>query len=148
MEKLDRKSIEPIKANTNQVWYTHQWNVTDCDSKSSHLKCNQYKEVRYNNDKFLTNLFCADASEPKPSEPNISRDFEEPPLWDKVGTDITSPGVWVEGVEGELGDGPVVLTVPELLAGPEDDTGCFLFRPIWFFEALNQENKMRKATRI
>ena len=51
-------------------------------------------------------------------------------MWGKVGIDITSPGVWVEGVEGELGDGPVVFTVPELLTGPEDDTGCFLFRPI------------------
>lgn len=51
---------------------------------------------------------------------------------------MTSPGVWVEGVEGaELGEGPAVFAVPELLAGPEDDTGCFLFLPVWFFEPLN-----------
>lgn len=49
--------------------------------------------------------------------------------------------MWVEGVEGELGDGPVVFAVPELLAGPEDDTGCFLFRPIWPFEALTKRIK-------
>lgn len=50
---------------------------------------------------------------------------------------MTSPGVWVEGVEGaELGEGPAVFAVPELLAGPEDDTGCFLFLPVWFFEPL------------
>lgn len=47
-----------------------------------------------------------------------------------VGIDIESPGVCVEGVEGELGHGPVVFAVPELLAGPEVDAGCFLFRPI------------------
>lgn len=72
----------------------------------------------------------AEVSGPKPSEPNISRDFEEPTLWGNVGIDIESPGVCVEGVEGELGHGPVVFAVPELLAGPEDETGCFLFRPI------------------
>jgi hypothetical protein len=34
----------------------------------------------------------------------------------------------VEGVEGaELGDGPAVFAVPELLALPEDETGFFLF---------------------
>ena len=55
----------------------------------------------------------------------------------KAGIDITSPGVWVEGVEGaELGDGPVVFAVPVLLAGPDEDPGCFLFLPIWFFETL------------
>lgn len=54
-----------------------------------------------------------------------------------LGIDITSPGVCVEGVDGaELGEGPAVFAVPELLAGPEDDTGCFLFLP-WFLEALN-----------
>lgn len=29
-----------------------------------------------------------------------------------------------------------MFAVPELLAGPDDDTGCFLFLPVWFFEAL------------
>lgn len=58
------------------------------------------------------------------------------PLCGKAGIDITSPGVCVEGVDGaELGDGPAVFAVPELLAGPED-AGCFLFLPGWFFEAL------------
>lgn len=88
-----------------------------------------------------TNWFGAVVSGPIPSEPNISRGLEEPPLWGKVGIDIASHGVWLEGVEGELGDGPVVFAVPELLAGPEDDTGCFLFRPIWLFEALNKRIK-------
>lgn len=84
-----------------------------------------------------------------PSEPNISRDFEEPPLCGKFGIDITSPGVWVEGVEGELWDGPVVFAVPQLLAGPEDDTGCFLFRPIWLFGALNEQKEyFRNQTRL
>lgn len=69
----------------------------------------------------------------------MSRDLEEPLLCGKVGTEMASPGVWVEGVEGELGIGPVVLAVPELLAGPEDDPGCFLFRPSWPFEALNKQ---------
>jgi hypothetical protein len=42
--------------------------------------------------------------------------------------DITSPGVCVDGVEGaEFGEGPAVLAVPVLFAGPEDDAGCFLF---------------------
>lgn len=43
----------------------------------------------------------------------------------------------MEGVEGaELGEGPAVLAVPELLAGPDDETGgCFLLRIVWFFEA-------------
>lgn len=71
------------------------------------------------------------------SAPNIIRGFEELPLCGKAGIDITSPGVCIDGVEGaELGDGPVVFAVPELLAGPEDETGCFLFLPVWFFEAL------------
>lgn len=70
------------------------------------------------------------------SDPNIIRGFEELPLCGKAGIDITSPGVCVEGVDGaELGDGPAVFAVPELLAGPED-AGCFLFLPGWFFEAL------------
>ena len=73
---------------------------------------------------------------PGPSEPNIIRGFEELPCG-KAGIDITSPGVWVDGVDGaELGEGPAVFAVPELLAGPEDDTGCFLFFPVWIFEAL------------
>ena len=72
-----------------------------------------------------------------PSVLNIIKGFEELPLWGKAGIDITSPGVWVEGVEGaELGDGPVVFAVPELLAGPDEEPGCFLFLPIWFFETL------------
>jgi hypothetical protein len=34
----------------------------------------------------------------------------------------------VEGVEGaELGEGPAVFAVPELLALPEDEPGFFLF---------------------
>jgi hypothetical protein len=38
----------------------------------------------------------------------------------------------VEGVEGaELGDGPAVFAVPELLALPEDETGFFLFFDAW-----------------
>lgn len=42
--------------------------------------------------------------------------------------DMTSPGVCVDGVEGaEFGDGPAVLAVPVLFAGPDDDAGCFLF---------------------
>lgn len=90
----------------------------------------------------LTNWFGADVSDPIPSEPNISRDLEEAPLCCKVGLEITSPGVWVEGDEGELGVGPGVFAVPELLAGPEDDTACFLFRPIWFFDALKQTKQM------
>lgn len=106
------------------------------------LSIHQNKQKKYK--KILiralhTNWFGADVSEPKPSEPNISRDFEEPPLLGNVGIDIASPGVCVEGVEGELGDGPVVFAVPELLAGPDDETGCFLFRPVWFFEALNNK---------
>lgn len=63
--------------------------------------------------------------------PYIIIDLEEPPLCGRLGIEITSPGVCVEGVEGaELGDGPAVLAVPELLAGPEDETGCFLFLPL------------------
>ena len=74
---------------------------------------------------------------PVPSAPNIIKGFEELPLWVKAGIEMTSPGVWVEGVEGaELGEGPAVFAVPELLAAPEDDTGCFLFLPVWFFEPL------------
>lgn len=70
-------------------------------------------------------------SVPTQSEPNIREGFEEPPLCGKFGMDITSPGVCVDGVEGaELGEGPAVFAVPELLAGPEDETGCFLFLPI------------------
>lgn len=89
----------------------------------------------------LTNRFGADVSEPMPSEANISKDLDEPPLCGKVGMDITSPGVWVEGDEGELGKGPVVFAVPELLAGPEDDTGCFLFCPTWHFGVLNGKSQ-------
>ena len=68
---------------------------------------------------------------------NIIRGFEELLVWGKAGIETASPGVWVEGVEGaELGDGPAVFAVPELFAGPEEDTGCFLFLPIWFFETF------------
>ena len=87
----------------------------------------------------LTSWLGADIREPKPSEPNISKDLEEPLLYDKVGIEMASPGVWVDGDEGELGDGPVVFAVPELLTGPEDDPDCFLFRPTWFFEALSKD---------
>lgn len=42
---------------------------------------------------------------------------------------MVSPGVCVEGVEGaELGEGPAVFPVPELLAGPDDEIGCLRFR--------------------
>ena len=41
----------------------------------------------------------------------------------------------------ELGEGPAVFAVPELLAGPEDDTGCFRFLPVWFFEPLKHNDK-------
>ena len=68
---------------------------------------------------------------PALSEPNISEGFEEPPLCGTFGMDITSCGVCVDGVEGaELGEGPAVFAVPVLLAGPEDELGCFLFLPI------------------
>lgn len=86
--------------------------------------------------KKFTSWFDVDARVPLPlvSVPNISAGFEVP---GKDGIDITSPAVWVEGVEGaELGEGPAVLAVPELLAGPEEDIGCFLFLPFWFLEAL------------
>lgn len=74
------------------------------------------------------------------SVPNITNGFEEFPLCCKAGIDITSPGVWVDGVEGaELGEGPAVFAVPELLAGPEDDTGCFRFLPFWLFGPLKYE---------
>lgn len=76
----------------------------------------------------LTNWFDGEVSVVGPSVPNIIKGFEE------VALCITSPpGVWVDGVEGaELGDGPAVFAVPELFAGPEDDTGCFLFLPFWY----------------
>lgn len=74
---------------------------------------------------------------PELSAPNIIKDLELLLLCGIAGIEITSPGVWVDGVEGaELGEGPAVFAVPELLAGPEDETGCFLFLPVWFFEAL------------
>jgi len=98
----------------------------------------------------LTNWFDGDVRVPVPSAPNI-KGLEEPPPWGKAGIEITSPGVWVEGVEGaELGEGPAVFAVPELLAGPEDDTGCFLFLPLWFFETLkcNKENHVRNLHRL
>jgi hypothetical protein len=67
-----------------------------------------------------------------PSEPNIINGFEGPPLYCSCGMDIASPGVWVDGVEGaELGDGPAVFAVPELLALPDDETGFFLFFDPW-----------------
>lgn len=62
-------------------------------------------------------------SVPTLSELNIREGFDEPLLCGNI-----SPGVCVDGVEGaELGEGPVVFAVPVLLAGPEDETGCFLF---------------------
>lgn len=83
---------------------------------------------------------------PVPSVPNIITCFEELPLCVKAGIEITSPCVWVDGVEGaELGEGPAVLAVPELLAGPEDDPGCFLFLPVWFLEALNALEVMLRS---
>lgn len=73
------------------------------------------------------------------SELNIDIDFEEAPLvgTGKFGIDNPSAGVCVEGVEGaELGDGSALFAAPELFAGPEDDPGCFLFGPVWNFDAL------------
>lgn len=35
----------------------------------------------------------------------------------------------------------MVFVVPELLAGPEDDARCFLFRPISLFGAFNGGKK-------
>lgn len=53
----------------------------------------------------------------------------------------------VDGVDGaELGEGPAVFAVPELLAGPEEDTGCFLFLPFWFFETLNRNKEIMLGT--
>lgn len=93
--------------------------------------------INWTKEELLTNWFEGDVRVPVPSVPNISRGFVELLLWGKAGIDITSPGVCVEGVEGaELGDGPAVFAVPELLAGPEEDTGCFLFLPVWFLETL------------
>lgn len=41
----------------------------------------------------------------------------------------------------------MVFAVPELLPGPEDDTGCFLFRPSLLFGALHdQKNYFRNQT--
>lgn len=98
----------------------------------------QYKRIK----NLLTNWLEGDVSAPVPSAPNIIKGLEELPLWGKAGIEITSPGVWVEGVEGaELGEGPAVFAVPELLAGPEDETGCFLFLPVWLFEPLKYAQK-------
>lgn len=59
--------------------------------------------------------------------------------------DITSCGVCVDGVEGaELGEGPAVFAVPVLLAGPEEEFGCFLFLTNWPFEALIINKKIIK----
>lgn len=99
----------------------------------------------------LTNWFDGDVRVPVPSVPNIIKGLEEPPLCGNAGIEITSPGVWVDGVEGaELGEGPAVLAVPELLAGPEDDTGCFLFLPVWFFETLKciKRSHVRNLTKV
>lgn len=88
----------------------------------------------------LTSWLDGDARVPVPSAPNIIKGFVELALCCKEGIDMTSPGVWVEGVEGaELGLGPAVFAVPELFAGPDDDTGCFLFRPPWFFDAFKKK---------
>jgi len=81
-----------------------------------------------------------------PSEPNISNGLDELALCCNVGMEITSPGVCVDGVEGaELGDGPAVFAVPELFAGPEDDTGCFRLRPVWFFEFWIFQQKLQPS---
>lgn len=84
----------------------------------------------------LTIWLWTDVSEPKPSVPNTNDDLEEGTFCGRVDTAIKSPGVCVDGDEGELIGGPVVFTVPELLAGPEDDAG-FLFRPVLLLETLN-----------
>ena len=79
-----------------------------------------------------TNEFAGEVKLPVPSEPNITMGLAEPPLCCSCCTDIASPGVWVEGVEGaELGEGPAVFAVPELLALPEDEPGFFLFFAVW-----------------
>lgn len=103
-----------------------RWEVVQCYKCCLLAKCNI---------NLLTSWFDGDVRVPVASALNMG--FEVPPPWGKDGIDITSPAVWVEGVEGaELGEGPAVFAVPELLAGPEDDMGCFLFLPVWFFEAL------------
>ena len=79
----------------------------------------------------LTNWFDGDVKAPVLSEPNIIKGLDELALCCNVGIEITSPGVCVDGVEGaELGEGPAVFAVPELFAGPEEDTGCFRLRPV------------------
>jgi len=97
------------------------------------------------NEESLTNWFCDDVSEPKPSVPNINDDLEEGAFCCRVETVIISPGVCVDGVEGELAGGPVVFVVPELLPGPEDDAD-FRFRTSLHFGALNT-NKLIKIPR-
>ena len=69
------------------------------------------------------------AKAPVPSDPYINDDFDVLPLCcNALAMEITSPGVWIDGVEGaELG--PAVFPVPVLFAGPDEDAGCFLFRP-------------------
>lgn len=101
----------------------------------------------------LTNWFCDDVSEPKPSVPNTNADLEEGAFCCRVDTVIISPGVCVDGVEGELSGelagelagGPVVFAVPELMPGPEDDAD-FRFRTNLVFGALNT-NKLIKIPR-
>ena len=67
---------------------------------------------------------------PGASAPKTTKAFDILALWCIGGIDMVSPGVSVEGVEGaELGQGPVVFIVPELLAGPDDEIGCLRFRP-------------------
>lgn len=70
-----------------------------------------------------------------PSGPKTIKGFVELELCCRDGIDITSPGVCVDGVEGaELGEGPAVFAVPELFAGPDDETGCLRLRPLGFFD--------------
>ncbi len=74
----------------------------------------------------------------------MSKGFEMLLLcWRAPAMDMTSAGVWVDGVDGaEFGEGPAVLAVPELFAGPEEFAVCFLFRALWapFAAAFSPKN--------
>lgn len=102
------------------VYYPHRYlqNYSRMNHTKLELNC------------IYTSWFDGDVKVPVPSEPNTIKGLDEPALCCNDGIEITSPGVCVDGVEGaELGEGPAVFAVPELLAGPEDDTGCFRLRP-------------------
>lgn len=77
----------------------------------------------------LTNRFSLDVGEPKPAGLNIKNDVEKGKFSCRVGSVITSPGVCIDGIEGEMAYGPAVVVDPEPLAESGDDAG-FCFRPI------------------